>query len=255
MESNDRLRPGVPVAARAASSTCAAIALLGALVLPLPSPAMAQQSGLIPFPEPDRAGDTSVEQTLAERRSIRDFRSDPLRPSQLGQLLWAAQGITEPMSAPEGWPWGEWGGGLRAAPSAGALYPLEVYVVVDAVEGLEPGVYHYVPEHHALERIGSADGRALASAALGQRPIAQAPAVLVLAAVYQRTAAKYGDRARRYVHMEAGAAAENVYLQAEALGLGTVFIGAFRDEAVRSTLGLPDHHAPLAILPVGQPDG
>lgn len=224
-----------------------------ALVLAgLPSNARAQEADVIPLPDPVLDGDLSVERALVQRRSVREFAADALQLEELGQLLWAAQGITEPTPAPEDWPWGEWGGGLRTAPSAGALYPLELYVLATNVAGLEAGLYRYRPREHGLERVGEPTG-GLAAAALGQRAIAEAPAVVVIAAEYRRTAAKYGDRAERYVHIEVGAAAENVYLQAEAAGLATVFIGAFRDEQVQETLALPDRHAPLGLMPVGRP--
>lgn len=165
----------------------------------------------------------------------------PLSLQHLSQLLWAAQGITGP-------------DGGRAAPSAGALYPLELYVVAGDVDSLTPGVYRYAPERHELIKHAGDDRReALAAAALGQSWVQRAPAVLVLAGVYERSAAKYGSRARRYTHMEAGHAAQNVYLQATAVKLATVIVGAFDDEAVRETLGLPADHAPLGLMPVGHP--
>lgn len=214
--------------------------------------ARAQEADVIPLPEPARDGGTSIEATLAGRRSVRSFEPGPLRLTEVGQLLWAAQGLTEPRPEPEGWPYDHWGGGLRTAPSAGALYPLEIYLLATDVDGLDPGLYRYHAEGHGLERVGDAGRRALADAALGQGSITGAPAALVIAAAYARTDVRYGDRAARYVHIEVGAAAENVYLQAEALELGTVFIGAFRDAAVAAALGLPDDHAPLGIMPVGR---
>ena len=152
----------------------------------------------------------------------------------LAQLLWAAQGVTEKIEAPPAaWTGGQWMGGLRTAPSAGALYPLELYVVAGTVADLEAGLYRYVPLEHALEPADAGDMRsALGDVSLRQRPIYEAPAVLVIAAVYERTAVKYGERAERYVHMEVGAAAENVFLQAEALELGALLIGAFSDHAL-----------------------
>lgn len=193
----------------------------------------------IRLPEPDTEGTVSVEEAVAGRRSVRDFSSRALSLEDVSQLVWAAQGVT-----------GE--SGKRAAPSAGALYPVELYVVAGRVEGLEPGAYRYRPWRHELERVGTGDLRArLARAALNQRWVEEAPAVLVIAAVYERTSAKYGGRARRYVHMEVGAVAENVYLQAEARGLGTVLVGAFHDDRVADVLGLPDDHRPLGLMPVG----
>lgn len=203
--------------------------------------AMASGDGEVALPEPRLVGEVSVERALALRRSVREFAREPLSLSAVSQLLWAAQGITDPS-------------GLRTAPSAGALYPLEVYLVVGAVSGARPGVYRYDPRRHRLVLVAEGDARkGVAEAALGQSWVAEAPAIVVLAAVYQRTARKYGERAARYVHMEAGHAAQNVYLQAGALGLGTTMVGAMRDEELARVLGLPNQAKPLGLLPVGKP--
>ena len=183
-----------------------------------------------------------VERTLATRRSIRDFSDEPLSLAQVSQLLWAAQGQTSPE-------------GYRAAPSAGALYPLDAYLAAGEVAGLAAGVYLYDPRDHALEGIAPLDRRRqLSDAALGQGWIRRAAAVIVLAAVYRRTTRKYGERGHRYVHMEAGHAAQNVYLQAASLGLGTTTVGAFYDERIRAVLELPRAAEPLCLLPIGRPD-
>ena len=201
----------------------------------------------IRLPAPDTEGRVPVERALSQRRSVREFGPDAISLEELGQLLWAAQGVTR--EAP-----GVRGGGLRTAPSAGALFPLELLVAAGNVTDLGPGLYRYLPSIHALAREGDRDLRSeLARAAVGQSWIADAASVLVFAAVVARTAAKYGDRAGRYVHMEVGAAAENVYLQAEALGLGTTFVGAFRDADVKRVAGLGPDEEPFAILPVGSP--
>jgi SagB-type dehydrogenase family enzyme len=203
--------------------------------------AMAGEGGTVALPDPSLDGEVGVEQALAERRSVREFASGPLPLAAVSQLLWAAQGITHPT-------------GLRTAPSAGALYPLEVYLVAGAVSEVVPGVYHYDPQRHRLVLARAGDARAeLAEAALQQEWLAQAPATVVLAADFERTARKYGERARRYVHMEVGHAAQNLYLQATALGLGTTMVGAFRDGEVARTLGLPEKARPLGLLPVGKP--
>jgi SagB-type dehydrogenase family enzyme len=209
---------------------------------------------LITLPEVRYDGELSLERAVTERRSVRIYAQVALSLEDLSQLLWAAQGITERIDVPPAvWTGGEWMGGLRTAPSAGALYPLELYVAVGDVTDLEAGLYRYVPLEHSLERVGDGDLReALGAAAYRQRAIYQAPAVLLIAAVYERTAIKYGGRAERYVHIEVGAAAENAWLQAEALGLGAVFIGAFNDQAVKQALGLPEDHEPLGIMPVGR---
>jgi len=208
---------------------------------------------MIPLPAPRPDGPMSVEEAVEQRRSVRSFPGDALDLESLSQLLWAAQGVTQPSEEPpEGFRW-EWMGGLRTAPSAGALYPLELYALVGSVESLSPGLYRYVPTAHALELVAGEDLRdALWGAALRQTAIREAPVTLVFAAVIARTAAKYGDRAERYVHIEVGSAAENVYLQVEPLGLGTVFMGAFDDAAVRDVLGLPGDQDVFGIMPVGR---
>ena len=193
------------------------------------------------LPQPRRSGPWSVEGALAERRSAREFTREPLTRAELAQLLWAAQGITGVE-------------GLRTAPSAGALYPLEVYVAVGAVKDLPSGIYRYEPGQYALELVAGGDRRAeLAAAALGQECVQDGAAVIALAAVYRRTTAKYGERGIRYAHMEAGHAAQNVWLQAVALGLGTVVVGAFDDRDVKKVLSLGAREEPLCLLPVGRP--
>jgi SagB-type dehydrogenase family enzyme len=192
------------------------------------------------LPEPQYESDTPLEEALRQRRSIRDYAESPLTLQEVGQLLWAAQGTTDER-------------GYRTAPSAGALYPLELYVVVGEVEILAPGVYHYDPESHALERVAEGDRRqALTKEALGQAYIRRGAMDIVLTGIYERTTDKYGHRGRQYVHMEAGHAAQNVYLQCVALELGTVVVGAFQDEGVQGVLELPEERVPLYIMPVGK---
>ena len=200
---------------------------------------MADSNETIALPEPDRSGQHPLETLLFQRRSVRDYRTTPLALSDIGQLLWAAQGITH-------------GQGLRTAPSAGALYPLELYVIAGRVEGLSAGVYHYQPNGHQLLATRRGDRRdALSQAALGQSWIADAAAVVVFAAAYERTARKYGERAARYIHMETGHATQNLFLQAGALGLDTVVVGAFDDDTVAALLQLPSDTRPLLLMPVG----
>ena len=166
---------------------------------------------------------------------MRAFEDEPLTEQHLSQLLWATQGIT-----------GD--DGLRAAPSAGALYPLEVYVAT------RTGLDHYEPERHALTVTRTGDLRpALCRASLDQTAIRQAPAVFVIAAVQVRTAKQYGEWSRRYVDMEIGHAAQNLLLQAVALGLGGVPIGAFHEDRIRRTLMLPEQEEPRYLIPVGRP--
>ncbi|MCK5382460.1 MAG: SagB/ThcOx family dehydrogenase [Gammaproteobacteria bacterium] len=200
---------------------------------------MADSHETLALPEPDRSGRHPLEVLLQQRRSVREYRDKSLSLSDIGQLLWAAQGITDSR-------------GLRAAPSAGALYPLELYVVAGRVDRLPAGVYHYQPDGHRLLAMRRGDRRyGLAQAALGQSWLADAAAVVVFAAVYERTARKYGERAVRYVHIETGHAAQNLFLQAGALDLDTVTVGAFNDDAVAALLQLPADARPLLLMPVG----
>ena len=160
--------------------------------------------------------------------------------NEVSQLLWAAQGITG-------------GGGQRATPSAGALFPLEIYLIAGAVEILAAGIYRYLPAKHRLETVSVGDQRReLASAALDQEFVRDAPISIVVAAVYQRTAHRYGERAGRYIDQEVGCVAQNVALQAAALGLGTVIVGAFDDDRVHRMVGLNEDENPRCILPVGR---
>ena len=190
----------------------------------------------VALPAPRVAGLVSLEEALAARRSTRGFSAELLTLDDLSQLLWSAQGTTEP------------GGGGRAAPSAGGTYPLELYVVSPM------GLYHYLPPDHSLEVLGEEDLRsALAQAALDQQHVADAPAVVLITAVFARTEERYGKRAERYVYLEAGHAAQNILLQAVALDLGAVPVGAFRDGDVQALLDRPADHVPLYLIPVGHP--
>jgi len=191
---------------------------------------------ILRLPAPEQKGKMSLEEALARRGSVREFTREVLTERELSQLLWAAQGITHAE-------------GLRTAPSAGALYPLEIYV---ASAG---GFYHYEARPHQLARLSDRDLRAaMRRAALDQEAITQAPAVFVIAAVYERTSRKYGAaRTPRYLHMEVGHAAQNLLLEAVALGLGGVPIGAFEDEALQKALALPVDQRPLYLVPVGHP--
>jgi SagB-type dehydrogenase family enzyme len=207
----------------------------------------------VQLPAPQCDGRCSVEKALATRRSVRAFKDESLSVATLSQLVWAAQGMTQKLDAPAEWSWGIWQGGKRTAPSAGALYPLELYVVAGKVENLKPGVYRYKPQTHQLLNVGAGDKRsALATAALGQKWMEGAPCMFVVAAVYRRTGVKYGERAPRYVHIEVGHAVENICLQAVALDLGTTMVGAFKDDTVKKVLAMSDEEQPLAIVPVGK---
>jgi SagB-type dehydrogenase family enzyme len=194
------------------------------------------------FVEPRQQGSVPVEHCIRRRRSVRGFRDRKLTEDELGQLLWAAQGITAT-------------DGRRAVSSAGALYPLQLYAACGDVGGLAGGVYRYSPEHHQLLLVAEGHQREkLVEAARGQEWIASAPAVVCIAAAFQRTTVKYGQRGRGYVYMEAGHAAESLMLQAVALGLATTMVGAFADDEVKHLLHLAANEAPLCLLPVGAPE-
>jgi SagB-type dehydrogenase family enzyme len=188
---------------------------------------------IISLPKPNQNGPMSLEQAIAARRSRRDFLSKPLTLEQIGQLTWAAQGKDAKS-------------GYRTTPSAGATYPLELFVVN------ENGISHYLLDKHALETITEQDVRSkLASAAWGQEFIGAAPLTLVFAAQFARTTGRYGQRGIGYVYMEAGHAAQNVHLQAESLGLGSVAVGAFDNASVSKVLLLPDYLEPVYMVVVG----
>ena len=198
-------------------------------------------AGVIELPDPCKDSRTSVESAFYRRRSVREFGKTELTLAEVSQLLWAAQGITDPE-------------GKRTAPSAGALYPLEVFLVAGGQDELPAGLYRYRPPTHDLVSVVQDDRRAqLAAAALEQEWLRHAPVTIVIAAVYERTARKYKERAERYVHMEAGHAAQNVHLQAVALDLGTVVVGAFDDAEVKRVLTLAANEEPLCLMPVGKP--
>ena len=201
------------------------------------------QSGL-PLPAPSQERGLSVEEAIARRRSKRSYLRKPLTVAQLSQLLWAAQGVTN------------LAGGLRSAPSAGGLYPLELYVFVreGGVSGLAAGVYRYGAERHELRKVRDGDllGQ-LETAALDEGAIGMSAVCIVMTAVLDRTTRKYGRRGIQYIHQESGAAAENLCLQATALGLGTVIVGSFEEASVGRMIGLGSGETPVCLLPVGIP--
>lgn len=214
--------------------------LLGCVPAKKPTPPQLPTQVELKLPDPRFDSDVSLEETLLKRRSVREYTGESLTFQEVSQLLWAAQGITDPR-------------GFRTAPSAGALYPLEVYVVVGEVQNLPPGIYQYEPDGHQLVKTMDGDRRAgLASAALGQGCVKEGAVAFVFTGVYERTTGKYGDRGIRYVHIEVGHAAQNLCLQATAMGLGAVTIGAFYDEQVTKLLNLPEKEQPLYVIPVGR---
>jgi SagB-type dehydrogenase family enzyme len=191
--------------------------------------------------EPVKKGDMSLEEAISNRRSIRTYSEGKIGERDLSQLLWAAQGITDEAE------------GLRTAPSAGALYPLEIYVAIAAVEGLEAGLYKYDPSGHSLLLKKNGDIRDdIYNAALRQDSIKDAAAVIIYCTEFKRTFSRYKDRAAQYVYIETGHSAQNVYLQAEALNLGTVAIGAFDDEGIKEVLDLPKGEEPVYLMPIGK---
>ena len=194
------------------------------------------------LPEPRKTGGTSFEQALNSRRTVRSFTSGNLTLDQLSQLLFAAQGITDGR------------GFKRAAPSGGALYPMDVYVVagINGVQGLKEGIYRYEPKKHTIMPIAEGDFRKdVAGASLHQMWMSVPPLSLVITAEYGRITRKYGERGVRYAVIEAGHIGQNIFLQAEALGMGAGIVGAFDDEHVIRVLGIPASHEPLLIMPVG----
>jgi SagB-type dehydrogenase family enzyme len=230
----------VETAARYAVPAALILLLSGVVVMGLVS-STSRPSSVIPagreeaLPSPRLPGPVSLEEALLRRRSVREFTGVPLTRDEIGQLLWAAQGVTD-------------GQGRRTAPSAGALYPLEVDAVV------AEGVARYLPDGHRLAWRGTADLRpALQRAALDQPQVGDAALVLVISAVPERTAARYGSRTDRYVALEAGHAAQNVLLEAVALGLGAVPVGSFDDAEVGRLLGLAAGEEPLYLVAIGRP--
>jgi SagB-type dehydrogenase family enzyme len=209
------------------------------VILLYPDPGLG--GDVVKLPPSSLKGSLSVEESLQARRTVRLFASRSLDLQQVSQLLWATQGVTDPR-------------GLRTAPSAGATYPLEIYLVAGnrGVTGLAPGIYRYRPENHALELTLKGDHRApVARACLSQSWMATAPVMVVFAAEFKRCTARYGNRGVMYTHMEVGHAGQNLFLQAEALGLAAGIVGAFTDKAVSQTLNLPREHEPLLVMPVG----
>jgi SagB-type dehydrogenase family enzyme len=185
-------------------------------------------------------GNVSLEEALRSRRSTRTFPHKTLSLEQVSQLLWAAQGVTGAFNE-------------RTAPSAGGTFPLEMYLVAGHIEGLTPAVYKYRFRAHELVRVAGGDRRAdLAESSLGQECVRRCSAAIVFSAVYKRTVDEYGDRGVRYVHMEVGHVGQNIHLQAAALGLGTVMVGAFDDDGVAAILELPEEESPLYIVPIGR---
>jgi SagB-type dehydrogenase family enzyme len=205
---------------------------------------MPKDAKIIELSKPKFESEISIEEALVQRRSIRDYKDESLTLSEVSQLLWAAQGITIRPDGRKG----------RTAPSAGATYPLEIYLTVRDVEGLEPGVYRFLIEEFKLKKVLAGNIHPeLSRAALGQPWVAKAPINIVIGAVYERTTDRYGERGIRYVHMEVGHVGQNISLQVISLELGTVVIGAFDDNEVKRIVNMAPNITPLYIMPVGRP--
>lgn len=203
-----------------------------------------KNSQVIPLPSPTLKGSISVEEAINIRRTKRKFSNEPLTLGEWGQILWAAQGVTLDGDMKK-----------RAAPSAGALYPLDIYLILGkgAVDPLEAGVFHYLPLKHALKQISVKDfTKEVAKASLYQYWMAEAPGMILITAEYSRITGKYGDRGIRYAHIEAGHVAQNCFLQAESLKLNLGIVGAFEDKRLIDLLPIPKSHEPILILPVGR---
>lgn len=223
------------------------VTALGVLSAVLAYGAIGAEAGEIALPKPRLSGKLSVEAAMVAKKSGRRYKKGQLTSAQVGQLLWAANGNL-PMDAITS-------ATGKVIPSAGGLYPLEVFLVCGkgTVEQIPAGVYRYDPFKHSLHLVTEADKRTLlAHAAHSQMWLSKAPAVILICAVFGRTTMKYGPRGTNYVYMEAGNANQNVYLQAEALGLEAATVGAFQDGPVSSVLKLPSDVTPLLIMPVGR---
>jgi SagB-type dehydrogenase family enzyme len=197
------------------------------------------------LPSPELTGNLSVEAAIQNRRSVRKYSNQSVTLSNISQVLWSAQGITDSQNQ------------LRSVPSAGQVYPLEVYVIAGPnVSGLQEGVYHYVPSNNTLEMFMSGDLRDnLSTIADGQPWVKQAPLDILITGNYRKMINKYPDTqlSTRFVNLEAGHAGENIYLQSEALGLVTVSLGSFNSNKLSQSFELPSNETPIYIYPVGHP--
>jgi SagB-type dehydrogenase family enzyme len=207
----------------------------------LPIFALAQTYTDVPLPKPSFIGKKSVEEAIKARRTVRHFKAKALNLEQLSQILWAAYGVTA-------------NGFYKSVPSAGALYPLDIWVAAgkNGVEGLQAGVYQYIPKAHRLTQIKAGEVRDdIARASLYQGWMAEAPVIFIITGEYERCTRKYGERGIPYTYIEAGHAGQNIFLQAEVLGLGTGIVGAFHNDVVQKVLGIGKVYDPILIMPVG----
>ncbi len=214
------------------------------------------QDRIITLPPPTLKGRHSIEEGFNARRSTRDFTEDALKLKDVSQILWAAQGITLKREKPSSFWMAKYEdqGGFRTVPSAGALFPIELYLIARNIEGIGKGVYKYHPKTHSIRKVADEDKTlALYEVSLKQSAIKMSQGVLIITGTVERPEAKYKERAERYTFIEVGAVCQNVYLQCGSLGLGTVMIGAFNDQQVKEVLRLPAEEAPLGIMPIGVP--
>ena len=210
------------------------------LLFPLCAWAADPPAATVALPKPDVVGRMTLERALGTRRSVREYAPGPLTLAEVSQILWAAHGVTGP-------------GGKRTTPSARAVYPLQVWLVANDVTGLGPGIYRYAPEGHALHAVAEGDHRAaITAAAAGQASVERAPAVVIVVGDSVLAAEKFRGRAAAWLGMEAGFVIQDVYLEATALGLGTVMVGGFQDARAREALGLPAQLVPLGFMPIGR---
>ena len=223
------------------SALFAALFVVACVLVPFPGQRGMAQNGTtggamvaVKLPAPRLDGPVSVEKALLQRRTVRTYKEGPLNLAEISQLLWAAQGITEPVR------------GLRTAPSPQAAYLLDTYVVSGNVTDLPVGMYRYEPKEHSLLRVSEGDKKAELFKAVGQAPIKNAPALIVFTGMVERS------KRPGWMYLEAGAASENIHLEAVALGLGTVTIAGFKDEDVKKVLGLGPDRQPIYIMPVGK---
>jgi SagB-type dehydrogenase family enzyme len=241
--------PGIELTRRGFCKLMGFVCLCGSLFTPNRVLSSAKRSPLKPkggsrmhLPDPMIDGDISLERTIHQRRTIRSFNGKALTLKQLSQLFWSAQGITENR------------GFKRAAPSAGALYPMDIYGVVgrDCIEKMDAGVYLYEPADHSISLVKEGDFRRdIAIASLSQMWMAHAPLILVITAEYSRITVKYGQRGIRYAMIEAGHIGQNIFLQSQAMGLEAGIVGAFEDQKVIQCMGSKKTHEPLLLMPVG----
>ncbi|HUT86298.1 MAG TPA: SagB/ThcOx family dehydrogenase [Elusimicrobiales bacterium] len=193
---------------------------------------------LINLPKPSYSGKTSIEQALLQRRSVRSYANKPLTLKEISQLLWATQGITNKS-------------GFRTAPSAGANYPLELYAIIQNADGVSRGIYKYIPQGHKLKKVRETDKIDFENMSL-QSWISKSPVIFAITAIYERITKRYGERAAKYVHMEAGHAAQNLQLQGISLNIGSCVVGAFSDDEISKMLGLSKTEKPLYLIPTGK---